>query len=189
MHDFRSVYRRLEVPNTVFLFQILQFLAHQLEIVQEALLAGFVLRGDVGLAEHHQVVDVVAGLKQQTAYGRVGHFLVGNDDGAHVQSHKLLHVFHLLVHRELHLAEDFRNHLFPDEVMVVESPSRLGFPAFRSRFADVVEQGRPAQPQVVGHFGDVVHHFQGMVEIILVSASVAYFHSLQSHQLRENQFQ
>ena len=40
VHDFSSVYRRLEVPDTVFLFQILQFLAHQLEIVQEALLGG-----------------------------------------------------------------------------------------------------------------------------------------------------
>ena len=69
LHDFGSVYGRLEVPDTVFFFQIFQLLSHQLEIIQEALLAGFVFGSNVCFAKHHQVVDVITGFEEQAAYG------------------------------------------------------------------------------------------------------------------------
>src|SRR3712207_9212517 len=43
-HDFLSAHRRLEVTDTVFLFQVFQLPPHQLKIIEEALLAFQVLR-------------------------------------------------------------------------------------------------------------------------------------------------
>ena len=42
-HDFFSSHRRLEITDTVFLFQILQFLSNQLEVIQETLFTFHIL--------------------------------------------------------------------------------------------------------------------------------------------------
>jgi hypothetical protein len=53
----------LEVAYAVALLEVNKFLAYELEVVEEALLALLVAARDVGLAEQHEVVDVVAGLE------------------------------------------------------------------------------------------------------------------------------
>ena len=49
-HDLIAINRRLEVAYAVALFKVLELHAHETEVVEEALLAQFVLRGDVGFA-------------------------------------------------------------------------------------------------------------------------------------------
>ena len=64
-HNLLTADRRLEVTDAVALLQVLQLLAHQLEVVQEALLTLHVLGSDIGLAQGHKVVYVIARLKQK----------------------------------------------------------------------------------------------------------------------------
>ena len=129
-HDFLAGDGGLELADAVALLQVDEFLTHQLEVVEEALLALGILRGDVRFAEQHQVVNVVARLEEQTAHGTVRHNVVGYHDGAHVQPHELLHVLHLFVHGQLHAAEDVRYHLLAQVVVVVEGPPDARFPPF-----------------------------------------------------------
>ena len=100
-HDFVAVDARLQKPFIVFLFQVSQLLAHDAEILPELCLSLTVLTGDVGFAKRHEVVDVVARIVQQASHGTVGHTIVGNGDGTHVQVNQFLHIFHLCIHRQL----------------------------------------------------------------------------------------
>ena len=186
-HDFVAVDRRLEVAYAVALLEVLELHAHEAEVVEEALLAHLVLRGDVGLAQHHQVIDVVARLEEQAAYGAIGDLLVGNDDGAHVKPYELLHILHLLVHGKLHVAKDGGYHLFANEVMVVEGPPQTLVPTLGAGFADVVEQSCPAEPQIVGLTGYIVQHLKGVVEVVLMLATIHGLDPLQGGQLGEDE--
>ena len=56
-----------------------------------------VFAGDVGLAEGHEVVDVVAGIEKEASDGRVGDFVFGQDDGAEVEEDQFLDIFHVAV--------------------------------------------------------------------------------------------
>ena len=54
---------------------------------------------NVGLAQKHEVVDVIAGVEQKPAHRAVGHNVVGYYDWAHMKVHKFLNIFHSLVER------------------------------------------------------------------------------------------
>ena len=164
-------------------------MTHQLEVVEKTLFAHFIFRSDVCLTQQHQIVNVIAGFEKQTSYSRIGHLFIGNYDRTHVKSYQFLNILHLFVHRQLHLPEDFGYHLFSDEIVIVEGPSRTGIPALGTRLANVVQQGSPTQPQVIGYLGDIIHNFQRVIKIILVSSSVSDLYSLKGHQLGENEFQ
>ena len=41
--------------------------------------------------------NVIAGIEQESSYGRVGNDFFGEDDRSHVQSYEFLYVFHLLI--------------------------------------------------------------------------------------------
>ena len=110
------------------------------------------------MAEQHQVIDVVARLEEETAHGRVGDDILGEDDGTHVELHELLDIFHLLVEWQLHVGEDLGHHFGAFELMAVEGPARAVLPAFGEGLGDVVKQGSPAQPEVVALFGHLVEH-------------------------------
>ncbi len=189
LHNFFSAHRWLEVADTIFLFQILQFLSNQLEIIQETLFTFHILGSNIRFAKHHQVVNVITRFKEQTAYSRVCHHVIRDNDRAHVQADQLLYILHLLIHRQLHLAEDMRNHLFTDKVMIMERPSRFRFPTFRGRFGNVVQQSSPTQPKVISLLADIIQHFQRMIKIILVRTPVPCFHPLQGSKFRKNQRQ
>ena len=137
-HDLVAVDGRLEVADAVALLEVDELLTHELEIVEESLLALLVLRRDVSLAQEHQVVDVVAGLEEEASHGRIGNLFVGDGDGTHVQRDELLDVFHAIVQRQLQATENLRDHLRANGIVVVERPSLHRVEALRTRLADVV---------------------------------------------------
>ena len=73
--------------------------------------------------------------------------------------------------------------------MVVESPPRHRVKTFRTRFADVVQEGRPTQPQIIRVPANIIGHFKRVVEIVLMRTSFYLFHPLHSCQLRKNERQ
>ncbi len=106
-----------------------------------------------------------------------------------MQVHHLLYVFHLGIHRELESAKDAGNHFGAYIIMVMESPSGQIVPSFALRFANVVEECCPSQPEVVTLSGHVVKYFECVVEVVLVLPSVAHFHDVEGRQLRKNDLQ
>ena len=186
LHDVVARDGRLEVADTVFFLDINEFLAHDFEILQEILFALLVLARDVGLAKEHQVVDVVASLEEQAAHRAVGHLVVGNGNGAHVQPHELLDVLHALVERQLQPLEQRGYHLFAQIVMVVERPAHGSVPLLAARLADVVQKRRPAQIKVVALGRHVVEHFERVVEVILMRPPVACFYAVEGCQFGQD---
>ena len=179
LHDVVARDGRLEVADTVFFLDINEFLPDDFEILQKILLAQLVLARDVGLAKEHQVVDVVARLEEQAAHRAVGHLVVGNGNGAHVQPHEFLDVLHALVERQLQPLEQRGYHLFAQIVMVVERPAHGCVPLLAARLADVVQKRRPAQIKVVALGRHVVEHFERVVEVILMRPPVACFYAVE----------
>ena len=129
LHDFFAVHGRLEVTDAILLLNLFQFLTYKAEVLQEVAFLHLVAARDVGLAQAHEVVDVVARLKKETTHGAVGHLVVGDDDGTHVQSYQLFYVLHALVKGQLEASEQGDNHLLAQEVVVVERPSGDRIPA------------------------------------------------------------
>ena len=119
----------MEITDLVFLFNVHQFLAHQPIVGKETLLAALILRGDVCLTQHHQIVNIVAGIEKKSTHGRIRHFVVGDVDGAHVEIDELFDVFHTFVKREFQAAEERLDHFHADEVMVVEGPAYFIIPS------------------------------------------------------------
>ena len=144
LHDFFTTDRRLEITDTVAFLQILQLLAYQLKIIKEAFLTLHILGSNVGFAQCHQVVYIITCLKQEAAHCRVGHHIIRYHNGTHVQAHHFLHIFHLLIHRELHLAENIGYHLLANEIMVMERPARTGFPTLGGRLGYIMQKSCPA---------------------------------------------
>ena len=186
-HDFLARDGGLEIPHAVFLFYLSEFRADEAEVLEEAADFVGVLARDVGLAEEHQVVDVVARIEEEAADGRVGNALISKNYRAHVEAHHLLHVFHLLVHREFHAAEDGGYHLLPDEVMAVEGPSEARVETLGGRLADIVEDGAPAEPEVVRRATQLVEYQQGMGKVVFVADALDHLHTLQGTEFGENQ--
>ena len=58
-------------------------------------------------------------------------------------------IVHFLILRHLHSAEDLRDHLGADVIMIAEGPTGLIIPGLGTGFADIVEQSRPAQPEII----------------------------------------
>ena len=63
-HNFFTANGRLEIADAVTLLQIHKFLTHELEVIEKALLTLLVLAGDVSLTQQHQVVNIIACLKE-----------------------------------------------------------------------------------------------------------------------------
>ena len=187
LHDFLARDGIGPGAVVVTLLEVLEFLTHKAEIVEETLLLLPVLARDVGFTERHEVIDVLPGLEEQTAHGTVRHLLIGNDDGAHVQTDKFLDVLHPVIKRQFEVAEDGRHHLFPNEVMVVERPPHPRFPAFAARFANVMEQGSPTQVERSTGTHHVLQHLQRMVEVILVGTPVHRLHPFHRCQFGEDE--
>ena len=102
--------------------------------------------GDVGVAEEHEVVDVVASLEEEASHGAVGDDVLGKDDGAHVEHDELLDVAHLFAQRQAQALEDAFDHVGAAGLVAVERPALLGVVVLNAGFADVVQQSRPAEP-------------------------------------------
>ena len=55
--------------------------------------------------------------------------------------------------------------------MAVERPADARFETLSARLAHVVQQGGPAQPELVACGGDIVKHLQRVQEIVLMAAA------------------
>ena len=77
LHDQFARDRILEIADGVLGLNLDQFLLDMFVLAAVTFDLMFVGLSDIGLAEDHQVVDVIAGVEQETAHGGVRH-LVGN---------------------------------------------------------------------------------------------------------------
>ena len=188
-HNLIAVNDRLQQSFVVLLLQVDEFLAHHSEVFEEHLLSSLVLAGDIGLAESHQVVDIITCITEQSTNGTVSHLFVGNDDWTHMQLHQFLHILHLRIQREGQSTEDLGHHLRTDMVMVMEGPADAVLPPLRLGLPHIVHQCCPSQPQRVGVFDDVLQHFERMVEIILMCPSVFLFYDIEGRELRQDHLQ
>ena len=189
LHDFITVDNRLQQSYIVFLLQVGQFLAHQSEVLEEQFLADLVLRGDIRLAERHQVFDILAGIIQKAADGRIGHLVVGNRYRAHVQVNQFLHILHLHVKRQHESAEYLGHHPRTYQIMVMEGPADGRIPALRLGLADIVHQRTPAEPEVIRLACHIVEHLEGVIEIVLMRPTVLRLHDIQGGKFWQNDAQ
>jgi len=56
-----------------------------------------------------------------------------------MQAYHLLHVLHLLVHREFHLPKNTGDHPLADKIMIMERPSQARVETLRGRLWDIVD--------------------------------------------------
>ena len=56
-------------PLVVFLLEVGEFLADNTEILEETFLPHLVLARNIGLAEGHEVINVIAGIIHKPAHG------------------------------------------------------------------------------------------------------------------------
>ena len=138
LHDLVTHDRRLEVTDAVTLLEFDHLTHDEFVVVVETLDFVGVTRGDVGVAEDHQIAYIVACLKQQPAHGAVSDSLLDEVDRAHVQIDHLHDIIHLFVLREFERLEDAWHHLRADIIVVVERPSDLRLVVLGFGFADVV---------------------------------------------------
>ena len=211
-HYIFAPYRVLEVPDGVLCLDFGEFLHHDVEIMLQPFDFLRILGGDVRPAQHHEVVNVVAGIEQEPAHCGVGDFLRDKGYRPEVEADKLLDIFHLLVQRHLHGLENLRDHPCPDHLVSVEGPSCLRVISLCGRLAYVMEQGGPSEPEIrlspdllllfvvfkvpvcqlsFGNEGgfklrQIVHHFEGMGEVLLVPLFIRTF---QGQQLRQDEIQ
>lgn len=170
-HQFVSIDGGLEVAYAVFLFEGHQFLSDGLKVLQEITLTHFVFAGNVGFAQKHQVVNVVARLKQESPYGAVGDVVGGNYDRAHVQIDEFIDVFHTLVKWQFKAPEQRAYHLCPYVVVVMKRPARAGFKLTGLHFPNIMQERSPPEKKIVGASGHAVHYFERMVEVVLMRFS------------------
>ncbi len=142
--------------------------------------------GDVGAAEKHQIVDVVAGIGDKAAHCRVSDGLLDQSDGSHVELDHLGDVAHRLALRHAKRFEDARYHFGSDKIVVMECPACSVVPVLGHGFGYVVEQGRPTEPEFIGGGSHVVEHLHGVVEVVFMPASLYNLHSFHRGELRQD---
>ena len=182
-HDVLAGDGRLPVAQAVLLLDLDHLVAHNLEVVVVALDLVGVLGGDVGLAEHHQVVDVVAGLEKQPADGGIGDVVLHERDGAQVQTDELLDVFEMLGDGQFQSVENAGGHLRAHHLVAMERPAVKRVEALGDGFGDVVEQRGPYQPDVTAAHRDVVHHLERMQIVVLMALAVDALYALERDDL------
>ena len=73
--------------------------------------------------------------------------------------------------------------------MIMEGPPYLVVPSLALWFADVMQQGCPTEPKVVGMLAYILQHFHRMVVVVLVSTAIACLYLVHRTKLRHNQFE
>lgn len=102
-----------------------------------------------------------------------------------MEFHEFAHILYFVVEGQLELLEYVGHHAAADNFVAVEGPSVAFFKIFGGWFADIVEDSRPAQPEITGFEADVVEYLQGMVKIIFMAFAIHVFRAGKSHHLRE----
>ena len=96
----------------------------------------------------------------------------------------LSHILQSLIGGKLCPAEDLRKHPLAQVVMVVEGPPPSD-KLLRPRLADVVEECSHPEPKGVRSLCHIVHHLDGVVEVVLMPHAILGLRSLQCRHLRE----
>ena len=95
--------------------------------------------------------------------------------------------FHFFIEGQFHRPEDTGDHLGTDEIMSVECPAGFLVIPLGDRFGNIMQHGRPSQPEIIGYAGHIIHNLQGVVKIIFVPLPVLFMYSFQFMEFRENE--
>src|SRR5690606_34642732 len=101
-------------------------------------------------AQSHQIVDIVARIEYQTTDGAVGYNFAGQCYGTQMQPHEFGHILHAIVHRQPEATENVLHPPRTERIVAVEGPSLTRIEFLSRWFGNVVEQGRPTKPQILG---------------------------------------
>ena len=88
-----------------------------------------------------------------------------------VDADQLHHVVHSGVQRQRKAPKELFGHFSAQKFMAVKGPPRALHKLFGRRLANVVQQGREAQPHVFGLRSSVVDHLEGVPEVVLVQVA------------------
>ena len=97
-----------------------------------------------------------------------------------MQIDHLLHKLHMFVHRQLQTAEDIAHHLRAKHLVLVEGPTNLLVVGLGKWLGNVVQNGRPSEPQIVAAAGYVIQHLQRMAEVILMGVVANSLHTFEA---------
>ena len=61
--------------------------------------------------------------------------------------------------------------------MGVEGPAHFFGEFFGGGFSDVVQQSRPAQPQIIGGLTNVIDHLKGVIKIVFMGLPFDFFNT------------
>ena len=70
--------------------------------------------------------------------------------------------------------------------MPMKGPAMLFFESFGRGLGNIMEDGRPAEPMIIGLFGYIVQYLEGVLEIILMPQAIDIFRSGELDHLGEN---
>ena len=93
----------------------------------------------------------------------------------------------MLLSRGRRRREDFLDHVAAFHFVAVEGPSETLVVAFGGGFADVVEDGGPAKPEVVALSGDVVENLEGVEEVVFVAVVADGFDAFEVAEFGEEE--
>ena len=158
----------------VFFFHFYHLLADDLEVLMVFFVSLRVFGSDIRLAKGHQCLEVVASIEEQAPYCRIRDDILCYNDRAGAHSNHFLDELHLFILREAQALEYLYYHFPSEELVSVESPPYFLIKSLGRRFAYVMQKGCPAEPKVIGMFGDIVHHLQRMPKVVLMSLSLLF---------------
>ena len=73
--------------------------------------------------------------------------------------------------------------------MAVESPSDVVVPSLAPRLSYIMEEGSPAEPEVIAVLAHILQNLHRMVVIVLVGFSVAGLYLIHCHQFRQDEIE
>ena len=138
-HYLRAVNYWLQRASPIFHTNGFQFLANKTEIFKKLLFALMIFARDISFAQQHEILNIVTGIIHQSPHCAIGHFLVGNNNGTHVQVNQFLHIFHFMIHGQFQPAEDDWYHFGSQIVVVMKCPAQYWVPTFRLWFPDIMK--------------------------------------------------
>ena len=104
-----------------------------------------------------------------------------------MQANQPLDIAHRIVEGQPEPPENDGHHFRPAVFVAVESPAGFGMVALGEGLRNVMQNGHPAQPQVVRHLCHVVEHLEGVVKIVFVPPAFHFFHAPHGLQFRQNE--
>ena len=102
-----------------------------------------------------------------------------------MQPHQVLHEPHPLIERQSESGEDALGHGGANGIVSVEGPPGSLDEFLGVRLGDVVQDGGPAEPEIVAHHRHVVEHLQGVPEVVFMPVILHFLHAVEFHHFGE----